>query len=131
MLDFLLIKLNYTYTSSIDKSKNSPDFGKKLLRSPTHRAALYADYIISDRADVNLEIIYVGEKDDKNFFTFPAQRINLEAYTLLNIAGHYRLFKFLKLFARVENLLDIDYEEVFGYGTPGLSAFAGLKVNLN
>ena len=130
MLDFLSIKLNYTYTSSIDKSKNSPDFGKKLLRRPTHRAAVYGDYIISARADVNLEIIYVGEKDDKNFSTFPAQRINLEAYTLLNIAGHYRLFKFLELFARVENLLDIDYEEVFGYGTPGLSAFAGIKLNL-
>lgn len=130
-LDFLSIKLNYTYTNAVDKSKNSPEFGEKLLRRPTHRAALYADYFISDRSNINLEIIYVGEKDDKNFSTFPAQRINLEAYTLLNIAGYYNLFKFLKLFARVENLFDTDYEEVYGYGTPGLSAFAGLKLNLN
>jgi vitamin B12 transporter len=130
-LDFLSIKVNYTYTNAVNKSRNSIDFGKKLLRRPNHRVAIYADYIISDRADVNLEIIYVGDKADKNFSTFPAQRVNLEAYTLLNISGHFRLLKFLKLFTRVENLLDIDYEEVYGYGTPGLSAFAGLKINLN
>jgi vitamin B12 transporter len=125
-----LFKLNYTYTNAVDKSKNSPDFGKKLLRRPIHRAALFIDYIISDRADVNLELIYVGKKDDKNFSTFPAQRINLDSYTLLNIAGHYSLLKFLSLFARVENLLDTDYEEVYGYGTPGFSVFAGIKLNL-
>jgi len=129
--DYLTIKLNYTYTNAVDKSKNTPDFGNKLLRRPNHRAAIYADFIISDRADMNLEIIYVGEKDDKNFSIFPAQRINLKAYTLINIAGYYNLFKFLKLFARIENLLDTDYEEVYGYGTPGLSAFAGLKLIIN
>ena len=80
---------------------------------------------------MNLEVIYIGKKDDKNFSTFPAERINLDAYTLINIAGHYSLFKFLRLFARFENLLDTDYEEVYGYGTPGLSAFAGLKLIIN
>jgi vitamin B12 transporter len=130
-LDFLSIKLNYTYTNAIDKSKNSPDYGEKLLRRPTHRAAFYVDYIISELADLNFEIIYVGKKDDKNFSTFPAKRIKLDPYTLINIAGHYNLFKFLKLYARVENLLDTDYEEVYGYGTPGLSAFAGIKLTLN
>ena len=76
-------------------------------------------------------MIYIGEKDDKNFSTFPAQRINLKDYTLINIAANYDLFRFLKLFARVENLLNTDYEEVYGYGTPGLSAFAGLKLTIN
>ena len=80
---------------------------------------------------MNLEIVYVGGKVDKDFSTFPAQRVNLDSYTLLNIAGHYNLFKFLRLFARIENLLDTDYEEVYGYGTPGLSAFAGLKLTIN
>jgi vitamin B12 transporter len=129
--DYLNIKLSYTYTHAVDRSKNTPDFGKKLIRRPNHRAVLFADYIISEHADINLEMIYVGEKDDKNFSTFPAQRINLKDYTLINIAANYNLFRFLRLFVRIENLSNTDYEEVYGYGTPGLSAFAGLKLTIN
>jgi vitamin B12 transporter len=129
--DFLSIKLNYTYTNAVNKSPNSQEFGQKLLRRPTHRAALFADYFILDRANLSLEIIYVGVKDDKNFSSFPAQRIKLGAYTLINISGHYQIFDFLKIFTRFENMLDKDYEEVYGYGTPGFSAFAGFKLNLN
>ncbi len=125
------IKINYTYTNAVDKSPDSQEFGQKLLRRPTHRAAVFADYIISEKADINLELIYAGEKDDKNFSTFPAERITLDSYTLVNISGHYKLFNFLMLFARLENLLDTYYEEVYGYGTPGLSVFAGLKLNIN
>ena len=130
-IDLLRIKLNYTYTYTIDKSRNSADFGNRLLRRPAHVASLFADYIISAQADVNLEVIYVGGKDDKNFSTFPAERIKLDAYTLINVAGHYNLFSFLRLFARIENLLDSYYEEVYGYGSPGLSVFAGIKLSLN
>ncbi|MBT8382808.1 MAG: TonB-dependent receptor [Ignavibacteriaceae bacterium] len=128
--DFISIKLNYTYTSAVDRSVSSLEFGRKLLRRPTHRASFFADYIISDRANINFELIYVGEKDDKNFSNFPVERIKLNAYTLINIAGHYKLFDFIKMFARVENILDSEYEDVYGYGTPGLSAFAGLKLTI-
>jgi len=130
-LDFLKLKINYSYTDARNKSKNSPEFDEPLLRKPKHSAALFADFIISDKADVNIEIIYVGEKDDKNFSSFPAERITLDSYTLINIAGHYNLLEFLRLYARLENLLDAGYEEVYGYGTPGLSAFAGIKLNFN
>jgi vitamin B12 transporter len=50
--------------------------------------------------------------------------------TLVNVAAHFDIFKFLRIFARVENLFDVEYEEVFGFGTPGLSGFAGIKITL-
>jgi vitamin B12 transporter len=31
----------------------------------------------------------------------------------------------IELFARVENLLDEDYQQIFGYGTPELSGYVG------
>jgi vitamin B12 transporter len=34
------------------------------------------------------------------------------------------------VFARVENLLDREYEEVIGFGTPGMSAFLGIRFSL-
>ena len=128
-LSFLTIKFNYTFTDAVNKSRNSSDYGEKLLRRPEHRAALYTDYTLSENAGLNLEAIYVGKKDDKNFSNFPAERITLDPYILINFAGYYDLFKFLRLFARLENVLDTEYEEVYGYGTPGLSVFAGIKLN--
>jgi len=130
-LDFLSVKLNYTYTDARNKSKNSSEYNQRLIRKPVNRAGLYADFIISKNAGINLEIIYTGKKDDKNFTTFPAENVKLDAYTLVNLAGHYNLFRFLKIFARVENLFDAGYEEIYGYGTPGLSAYAGLKLMIN
>ena len=32
-----------------------------------------------------------------------------------------------RLFARGENLLDEDYENVYGYATPGVGVYAGLQ----
>ena len=36
----------------------------------------------------------------------------------------------LVLVARVENVLDDDYEEVDGFSSPGLAAYAGLRISL-
>ncbi len=72
-----------------------------------------------------------AKEDDLDFSTFPSTRIQLDPYVLLNVAAHYRLFDFLRLNLRIENLLDSDYEEVFGYGTAGLSVYGGINVTLN
>ncbi|MEJ2193281.1 MAG: TonB-dependent receptor, partial [Ignavibacteriaceae bacterium] len=113
-----------------DLSDDSPDNGLPLLRRPKNKAGLNVDYSFIQRANLILEIIYVGKKEDKDFSTFPAERIIIDDYTLVNLAAHYDLFKFLKIFVRVENLLDVDYEEVFGFGTPNLSVFGGVKLTL-
>jgi vitamin B12 transporter len=36
----------------------------------------------------------------------------------------------LKLFGRIRNMLDEEYEEAGGYGTPGRSAYFGIKAEL-
>jgi vitamin B12 transporter len=126
----IAIKANYTYLDSKDLSDDSPDKDLPLLRRPRHKAGLIVDYSLLQRANMNLEIIYVGEKDDKVFSTFPAQRIIIDSYTLVNLAAHYDIFNSLRIFARVENLFDVEYEEVFGFGTPKRSGFAGIKISL-
>lgn len=126
----LNIKANYTYTNSKDLSDNSPDKDKPLLRRPMHKAGLNIDFSFLENANANLEIIYVGNRDDKDFSSFPAERIVLDGYTLVNISGHYRLFEYLRVYARIENVFNIEYEEIFGYGTQELSGFVGLKLIL-
>ena len=34
----------------------------------------------------------------------------------------------LEVFGRVENLLDQKYYEIYGYATPGIAGYAGVKV---
>jgi vitamin B12 transporter len=63
---------------------------------------------------------------DPSTFT---RRVKLDGYTLVNLAASYDLTKNFQIFGRVENLLDKEYEEVKGYGTPGISFFGGIKLS--
>jgi len=40
------------------------------------------------------------------------------------------MFDFLRLYVKCENLFDEQYEEVYGYGTAGLSVYGGFKLNI-
>jgi len=48
----------------------------------------------------------------------------------VNAALSYKIDPRLELFVRGENLLDEDYEEVSGFNTRGLTAYAGIKIKL-
>ena len=127
-IDNFEIKLNYTLTEARDLSPNSSNFDKKLLRRPANKTGLFTSYSFIGRANINAELIWVGTREDIDFSVF--ERTELKGYVLLNAAAHYDLFDFLRLNIRLENILDADYEEVFGYGTPGFSVYGGIKINL-
>lgn len=125
----LIVKANYTYTKALDKSENTSNFDQKLLRRPENKIGLLIDYSFIEKANVNAEVIWIGTREDIDFSTF--QRTELKGYVLLNLAAHYDVFNFLRLNARLENLLDTDYEDVFGYGTAGLSFYGGIKLMID
>ncbi len=85
---------------------------------------------LDDRANVNLNVSYVGSRDDWDFATWPATRADLDSYTLVNVALAYDVTERVQLIARVENLFDKKYEEALGYGNLGLGVYAGVKVRL-
>lgn len=125
-LDQWNLKVNYTYTNAKDMSPNSSDYGKQLLRRPENKVGLYSSYSFNSKVNINGEVIWVGNREDVDFSNY--QKINLKSYVLINLAAHYDLLKFVRLNFRVENLLDSDYEEVYGYGTAGLSFYGGIKL---
>ena len=47
----------------------------------------------------------------------------------MNLAGSYRFNDHAEAFARVENLFDERYEDVYGYGGMGRLAVAGVKLS--
>ena len=54
--------------------------------------------------------------------------VTLGSFTLVNLSASYAIADGVELFARGENLLDEDYQEVFGFGTPGVAGYAGIRI---
>lgn len=122
--DSLTLRAGYTWMETKDKST-----GEKLLRKPKNKISFDANYRIAAKGNVNLGILYVGKRDDYDYSTWPAERVELGGYLLVNMAASYDVTRWLQLFARVDNLLDRDYEEVKGYGTAGIGAYGGVKLS--
>ena len=53
----------------------------------------------------------------------------MPAYTVFDLSAKYRVNDHVSVFGRVDNLFNTSYQEVQGYNTAGLSAYAGLTVS--
>jgi len=127
---------SYTYLDANGADLNIDPTGTVLfpeVRRPRHAGRADLTYAFADgRGSVNLAAIYNGRmQDNAGFvapdFTFTSSRVTLDDYWLVNLAASYKLQKGVELFGRVENALDAQYQEVFGFNTPGITAFAGLR----
>lgn len=126
----LRLDASYTFTETED-----PD-GIALVRRAKHIAAINGRYrfrIMDRPAHFNLGLRYNGPQTDTvflSFFPLETETKKLGGYALLNAGFAWQVTDRVQLFARGENLLDENYQEVFGFGTPGIAVFAGLRVTL-
>lgn len=124
----LTAKVNYTYTDAKDVSGS--DNGTELIRRPQNKAGLSILYYISGAATAGADFIYVGSRNDNDFSTYPVTTISLGGYLVINLSASYKISGPVSLYGRIDNLLNKRYEEIFGYATPGLSGYLGVKLNL-
>ncbi|MDF2368040.1 TonB-dependent siderophore receptor [Sneathiella sp.] len=119
---------SYTYTNGKDAT------GTALVRRPKHIASLVGNYsfdVMEKPANVNLSLQYNGKQNDivyDSYFPVATRMVELDSYTLVNLAASYEFAKGAEVYLRGENLLNEDYQEVYGYGSPGISFFAGLHI---
>jgi vitamin B12 transporter len=125
----LSIDASYTYTKTKNEyDDGSGDFNKALLRRPEHQLSLNANYQISTRLNFNSLIQFVGKRDDKDFSDYiNVKRVVLQDYTLVSFAVSYKLWDYLQLHGRIDNVLDKQYEEVLYYGTLGRAFYLGFS----
>jgi vitamin B12 transporter len=98
------------------------------VRRPPHVASLNIDWRRAEgQFGAFLSVRYNGQMVDSNFTLVGPPRVELPAFTLVNVGGDYRLTEKLAVYARVENLTDEDYEEVYTYASPGRAAYIGVK----
>jgi vitamin B12 transporter len=123
------LSINAAYTL-LDAWEPGPAGRLRELRRPRHSGSINLDWRPMERVGVNLDVSITGEQRDLFFppFPEPSRRVTLDSHTLVTVAGRWEVRSGITLFARVENLLDEEYEEVFGFAQPGISAFGGVRV---
>ncbi|MDX2307442.1 MAG: TonB-dependent receptor [Hyphomicrobium sp.] len=118
----------YTWLNSEDSS------GLAEIRRPEHAARFDVNYVfLEGRGTLNVAAIYNGETPDLAFLNLPppvffgSEFVTLDSYWLVNVAASYQLAPGVEIYGRVENALKEDYQEVFGYETADLAAYAGVR----
>ena len=117
------IRLDHTWLKTRDQQTNAD-----LLRRPEHKVNLDVAYRPIDEVTFSFDVLYVGKRDDVDAVTFA--RVKEDPYTVLSVAASWQVREHLRVFGRVENLLDEDYENPNGFGQPGIGFFAGLQARL-
>jgi vitamin B12 transporter len=113
------LKLNAAYTW-LDAVNN--DTGAFLPLRPRNKVTSSVEYTLAKLTVIG-EFLYVSKRFDSGL------NRDISPYSLVNLKGSYLLHKNLSLFVRIDNLFNKSYEEAAGYGTPGISAFGGVKAS--
>jgi vitamin B12 transporter len=132
--EILSLRGQYTYldTEQLPEQANPQNDlygGQALLRRPRNKGSFEAIIHPTPSATINLNLLAVGRKDDIDFAVFPAQRVTVPGYVIVNATARYAVTENFEVFARGINLLNKTYEEVYGYGTAGASGYAGFNVS--
>jgi vitamin B12 transporter len=116
----------YTFLDARD-----PNGGRE-VRRPPHSARGDVTYTFhGGRGTATLTAIYNGRMEDRAFelpFFFPTSIVPLDPYWLINATASYKVQRGVEVFGRVENLLNQHYQEVFGFESAPIAAYAGVKL---
>jgi vitamin B12 transporter len=124
----LSIGANYTYLDA-QEQRTAGGEAVRETRRPRHSANLFATGSFG-AVEIGGSIAYVGKRMDTDFGVFPPRSVQLSDYALASLKLDYRITPTLEAYARVENAFDADYQDAFGYNTPGRTAYAGLRLRL-
>ena len=106
---------------------DSEQDGAPEIRRPEELASLTLDWRPEGRAlSGALTVDYTGEQGDTDFGTF--QPVVLDAYTLVGGQLRWAANESVEVYVRAENLFDEEYQDVFGYHTPGRGLYLGLRL---
>lgn len=108
-------RLVYSFIDA--KDANS---GVRILRTPKHSGVVTISAEPTEKLTLSSTATFNGREAD-----FPAANA---AFVKLDLRTAYEISDTFEIYGRIENATDADYQDVSGFGEPGLSVFAGVRV---
>ena len=137
----LAIKARYTWLDTeVENDGGGEDVtiqqGQSLIRRPGTSAGVGLDWQPGLSGRYSLSFDYTGSRDDVDFRPFPAERLTLDGYTLVNASADFPLAALtgaswatnLGITVVGQNLLDEDYQPVVGFVGRGRTLLAGARL---
>lgn len=112
------VDVGYTFTDA--KAVESEE---QLLRRPRHQGSIALNVKLRPATTLFTELRFKSERND--FGTLGT--VKVPGYAVWNAAAQLRLSATLQAIGRVDNITNTRYQEVWGFGTPGTSAYVGLR----
>jgi vitamin B12 transporter len=120
--DRLRLRTDYTYTRAIDATT-----GLDLLRRPRHKYTVAVEWNPIDQLLLSATWLRVSSWIDGNR-DFSIPRLTAPGYTIVNLAANYTVNPYTTVFARIDNLLNEQYQNPTGFDRPGFGIFGGVRV---
>lgn len=117
LTDRIGVNGGYAYIDAEDAITGDPQ-----IRTPRHSGDASLTYN-DERLSGALSLRYNGDETEGPFGS------DVDAWVRVDLSAAFDVSETIELYGRVENLLDADYQQVSGFGTPGLSAFGGVRLN--
>ncbi|ATQ68169.1 MULTISPECIES: TonB-dependent receptor plug domain-containing protein [Methylosinus] len=115
------LKASYTHLVAQDLVKNVG-----LFRRPRDKGMAALVYSGFPGLELEARLNVVGPRIDNDLIN--SRRVTLSSYARLDLFADYKVNELLSVFARIENLNDARYEEIYNYGTAGRSAYGGIRM---
>jgi vitamin B12 transporter len=125
LLPDLTLRLGYTKFTGYDLSHQEEVGRLPLQRRTDYKVTAETGYKWKNMS-LQITAQHIGPRFDKDL---NGDWVTLEPYTLVNARVAFALTPELELYTKIQNLLNADYTEVFGYSTSRFAAMGGLKYN--
>lgn len=135
LTDSLKLKAFYTYLDADSIGSN----GELITRRPKHTGSVNLSKAFLDgKANAFVDVSLNGDMTDKVWSYYydllgkyhdTSRVTTLAKHAVVNVGADYQINDHAQIYGRVENLLDADYQEVYGYNTAGITGYVGLKAD--
>ncbi len=132
----LSLRAHYTYvTGEITTKVGEQDTTYfNLIRRPKHTVGMNISYQITPALFVSADVKAFSSRIDLFFDpanNYQSRQVDLEPYTLADMYVSYSFFKEkLHAFVQVNNLLNSNYMEIYGFNTQGINMHTGIRFKL-
>lgn len=116
------MRVDFTHTLAHDNAT-----GEQLLHRPKDKLSFTTTWAVTDKASLSATLIHSSSWRDNDRLTLAPTKG--QAYTTVNLAVDYKVSDNVSAFARIENMMNVRYENPVGFQRPGFAIYGGARVS--